>query len=241
MASITQLVSVADPADPSHAIKPNADGSINVSGSIVVTSEATAEATAAAPTYSEGQDAPLSQNLSGDLRTIAKQGTSPWVVTQTSAKASSVSLTRTNDTNAYIANDVIGSATGSTAALTFANFGPTGGGDVLITSVSLEIDVTSVPSGMTSLNLALYSVTPPSAYGDNTAWDLPSGDRASYLGTISLGTPVDVGSTLFISTDQVQRQITLAGTSVFGYLITVAGFTPAASTVFVVKLHGVAL
>ncbi len=31
-----------------------------------------AEATAAAPTYTEGQDAPLSQNLTGDLRVIAK-------------------------------------------------------------------------------------------------------------------------------------------------------------------------
>jgi hypothetical protein len=159
----------------------------------------------------------------------------------TSAKASSVSLTRTNDTNAYAANDVVGAATGSTAALEFTSFGPTGGGDVMITSASLEIDVNAVPSGMTSFNLALYSVTPPSALGDNTAWDLPSGDRASYLGTISLGTPVDLGSTLFVSTDQIQRQITLAGTSLFAYLVTVGAYTPAAQTVFAVKLHGVAL
>lgn len=42
-----------------------------LSGGIVVTSEAAAEATATAPAYTEGQDAPLSQDLSGRLRTLA--------------------------------------------------------------------------------------------------------------------------------------------------------------------------
>lgn len=37
-----------------------------------VTSESTAEATAAEPSYSEGQDAPLSQDRSGNLRVLAK-------------------------------------------------------------------------------------------------------------------------------------------------------------------------
>lgn len=40
-------------------------------GGVTVSSEATAEATAAAPAYSEGQDAPLSQTLSGGLRISA--------------------------------------------------------------------------------------------------------------------------------------------------------------------------
>lgn len=48
-----------------------------VTGAITATSEATA--TAAAPSYSEGTVNPLSQNLTGDLRVIAKQSTSPWI------------------------------------------------------------------------------------------------------------------------------------------------------------------
>lgn len=47
---------------------------VPTSGSVTVTSETLAEATAAAPSYSEGQDAPLSQTLTGDLRTQAQGG-----------------------------------------------------------------------------------------------------------------------------------------------------------------------
>lgn len=160
------------------------------------------------------------------------------VTVASSGASSAVSLTRTNDTNAYTANDVIGAATGSTAALTFA----LNAGQFMLTSVSLEVDIAAVVSGMTSFNLELYNVTPPSALGDNAAWDLPSGDRASYLGVINLGTPVDLGSTLYVSTAQVNQQIKIAaGGSLFGYLTTVGGWTPAASTVFVITLYGLSL
>jgi hypothetical protein len=147
-----------------------------------------------------------------------------------------VSLTRTADTNAYLANDIVGAATGSTAALTFASLG-VAGQEVKITSIALEIDATAVISGETSYRLYLYSVTPPSALGDNAAWDLPSGDRASYLGYIDLGTPVDLGSTLYVQTDSVNRQIKLTGTGLFGYLVTSGPYTPTSARVYVVTLH----
>ena len=53
---------------------------VPVTGSISATSAATA--TAAAPTYVEGTSNPLSQNLSGDARVIAKQS-GTWAVTGT--------------------------------------------------------------------------------------------------------------------------------------------------------------
>ena len=158
----------------------------------------------------------------------------------TQGYSAEVSVTRTNDTNVYAANDVIGAATGSTAALTFASMGPSAG-RIMITSAELEIDITAVISGMTSFRLHLYNVTPPSALGDNTAFDLPSGDRASYLGFIELGAPVDLGSTLYVAQDALNKQRTLAGTSLFGYLVTVGAYTPAASSVFKVTLHSVAV
>jgi len=151
-----------------------------------------------------------------------------------------VTLTRTADVNLYAANDVVGAAVGSTAALTFANMGPSGG-EIAITSVALEIDIAAVIAGMTSFDLHLYNVTPPSALGDNAAFDLPSGDRASYLGRISLGTPVDLGSTLRVETEQINKQIKLASTSLFAYLVTVGTYTPASASVFVVTLHSMAL
>lgn len=150
--------------------------------------------------------------------------------------SAAVSVTRMNDTNAYLANDVIGAATGSTAALTFASIGPSGG-EVTITSVSLEIDAAAIISGETSYVLYLYNVTPPSALGDNAPWDLPSGDRASYLGFINLGTTQDLGSTLYVQTDGVNKQIKLASTSLFGYLVTNGAHTPTAQRVYVITLH----
>ena len=153
---------------------------------------------------------------------------------------SSVTLTRTNDTNVYAANDVIGEATGSTAALTFSSIGPVGGGEVIITKALLEVDITAVVSGMTSFRLYLYSATPPSALGDNVAWDLPAGDRATFLDYIDLGTPLDLGSTLYVQNLQINNQVTVAsGGSLYGYLVTSGTWTPAASTVFKITLKSI--
>ena len=151
-------------------------------------------------------------------------------------KGVAVTLTRTADTNAYTANDVVGAATGSTAALTFANIAAAAG-DHIITSVAMEIDATAVIAGQTSYRLYLYNVTPPSALGDNAAFDLPSGDRASFLGYVDLGTPVDLGSTLYVEASGVNKQLTLASTSLFAYLVTNGAYTPASATVHVITLH----
>lgn len=154
--------------------------------------------------------------------------------------SAAVSLTRTADTNAYAANDVIGSATGSTAALTFSSMGP-GAGEILLTSVALEIDASAVISGETTYRLYLYNVTPPSALGDNAAWDLGSGDRASFLGYIDLGAPVDLGSTLYVENNIVNKQIKLASSSLYGYLVTNGAYTPTSARVYVITLHATSL
>lgn len=167
--------------------------------------------------------------------------THPDFVSQvTQAASAAASLTRTADTNAYTANDVLGAATGSTAALSFPGL-TSAAGDFLITSAALEIDRNAIISGEASYVLYLYSVTPPSALGDNVAWDLPAGDRASYLGFINLGTPVDLGSTLYVETNGINKHITLSGTGIFGYLLTVGAYTPASATVHKITLHGIRL
>lgn len=149
---------------------------------------------------------------------------------------SAATITRPANTTAYTANDVLG------GAITFTAAGPSAGGDLIVTSVELEADIAAIPSGMTSFSLYLYNVTPPSAIADNAAFDIPSGDRASFLGKIALGTPVDEGSTLYIRTDQVNAHLKVAsGGSLFGYVVTAGAFTPAGnSEVYKVTLHGVA-
>lgn len=111
---------------------------------------------------------------------------------------------------------------------------------VRILTTTLKIDVTSVPSGQTSYTLHLYSVTPPSAQADNGAWTLASGDLASYMGSINLGTPVDLGAALYVKAQYVDFDLRLAGTSVYGVLVT-AGAHTAAAVARQVRLHGVVL
>jgi hypothetical protein len=67
--NVRQSVAVADPGNPANVIKPNADGSVNVAGSISASTSAIA--TAADPSYVEGDAEALSQTLSGHLRTLA--------------------------------------------------------------------------------------------------------------------------------------------------------------------------
>jgi hypothetical protein len=163
----------------------------------------------------------------------ARGDTSGAYVRSNFAFNAATTITRPANTTTYSAGDVVG------GAITFANMG-TSGGRIMLTSSQLELDIAAIPVGMTSFFVALYSVTPPSALADNAAWDLPSGDRASFLGIVQLGTPVDLGSTLYVEQNIINKQIKLAGTSAFGYLVTATGYTPAAnSEVYVCSLHSV--
>jgi len=101
---------------------------------------------------------------------------------------------------------------------------------VRILQSQLQINITAVPSGMTSFRLYLYRTAPPSGLLDNAPWDLPSGDRGSFVGYVDLGTPVDLGSTLYVQTLSVNKEVILRDTELYGYLVTTAGWTPAAST-----------
>lgn len=115
---------------------------------------------------------------------------------------------------------------------------PLAGSTILITSASLEIDGGTAEA--TAWRLYLYSVTPPSALADDAVFDLPSGDRASYLGYVDLGTAVDLGSTQWTETHGINKQVRLTGSTFFGYLVNIATVTPAAVG-HVVSLHAVAL
>ena len=100
---------------------------------------------------------------------------------------------------------------------------------IRILSADLMVDAAAVISGETSYALALYNVTPPSALADNAVWDIPSGDRASFLGRFSIGTPVDLGASLYVQTPALNVDVKLGLTSsLWAYLITVGGFTATA-------------
>jgi hypothetical protein len=155
------------------------------------------------------------------------------------AHSNTVIITRPANVTAYTAGDVIGDVNGS-AILEFKNMGEAGR-EIIITSVEVEADVAAIPAGMTFFNVRLYNAS-PTAIADNAAWDLPAGDRGKYLGRIQTNTVVDEGTTLFVDTDQVNKQVRLLTTSLFVQLQTVGGFTPSAnSTVKRLTLHTIEL
>lgn len=135
-------------------------------------------------------------------------------------------VTRAANTTAYTAGDVVG------GVITFDRLG-NARGHILITSVDLRINISSIPSGMTSFRLHLYRTSPASAYADNDAWDLPSGDRTAYIGYVDMGTVTGLGSTVFTQADQVNKHIMVAGSApcnLYGYLQTIGAYTPAANS-----------
>lgn len=111
---------------------------------------------------------------------------------------------------------------------------------IRVTTAVMKIDVTAVPSGQTSYTLHCYNVTPPSAQADNDAWTLASGDLSSYLGSISLGTPVDLGSALYVKSQYIDFDMRLINSKIYAELVTDGGFT-ATAVARQVRLHAVVL
>ena len=148
---------------------------------------------------------------------------------------SEVVFTRPANVTAYTAGDIIGSTT--SAVHEFTQVG-SAGGDVVVFAAELMIDLSAVPSGMSGFRLHLYGTTPTAA-SDNAAFDLPSTDRAAYMGYLDFTTPEDLGSTLFSQARFVyaQAQLTSNSTSLFGELQTVGGFTPTSGEGYRIRLR----
>lgn len=139
--------------------------------------------------------------------------------------AGQLTITRPANVTAYTAGDVVG------GALEFTGYGASGA-ILLLNESRLLLRIAAIPSGMTSFRLHLYNVTPPSAIADNSPWTFSTaGDRDAYQGYIDLGTPVMHGASApFVQIGGHGKHVYMAGTSLFAYLVTNGGFTPAANS-----------
>jgi hypothetical protein len=142
---------------------------------------------------------------------------------------------------AISANDVMGGS--MEFAFTYADGTAIPAGSLIrILTAIVKIDATAVVSGETSYELQCYSVTQPSAQADNDAWTLASGDLLAYRGAISLGAPVDLGAALYVKSPNIDLDIKLTTSSLWGRLRTLGGFTvPATPPVRQVLLYGLVL
>jgi hypothetical protein len=168
-------------------------------------------------------------NIDGTSLAVGDAGSSLTV--DGKAYRSIVTITRPSNTTAYTAGDVVGD-TGGSAILTLSNIGPAGG-YILVQSAELIFSDISVPSGMGAFRIHLFNAA-PTAIADNAAFDLVSGERASYMGYIEFNAPQDLGSTLYTQVDYPGRLIKLAAasTTLYAEIETRNAYTPvSASTI----------
>lgn len=137
---------------------------------------------------------------------------------------------------AYTANDIIDVA--KQVAWRYTNGVAIPANSIVrLTATVLAIDETAIISGETTYALQCYSVTPPSGQADNAAWSLASADLPSYLGSFTLGTPADLGSSAYIKQTGLSVDINLTTDKMYAELQTGGGFT-ATATAHQVTLMG---
>lgn len=174
--------------------------------------------------------------------------TTPGTTDSVSVKGSGIVATAnfTPAAAAYSAGDII-SVAQEFAFTDSAGRAVPSGSLIRILSSIIKIDETAIISGETSYRLQAYSVTPPSAQADNAAWTLASGDLTAYRGALELGAPVDLGAAAYVKSQVIDAvtglngiDVKLTGTSLFGELVTVGGFT-ATAVARQILLYGIVL
>lgn len=151
------------------------------------------------------------------------------LITSSPAYTSVATITRGANTTPYLVNEVYG------PLFELANFSAANK-HVFLTSVRITFNLTALPSGM-GFWLYLYSAPPPTIRLDNDTFSVPAVDRYPVLLTpegIDLGNAklANGGGSVVLVKEEINQQFKLAtnATSVWGYLVTKSGFTPAAAS-----------
>ena len=156
-----------------------------------------------------------------------------YIVKMGDTGKSAATFTRPDNTTAYTALDVVA----STVNLEFAAVMQKPGNMFKVTGATLEIDQAAVTSGITTFLLHLYDAA-PTVIADNAAFDLPAGDRAKYLGNITLAAPTDLGATIWSQNAiDFTGKLASGSTALYGILQTTGGWTPAAEVVFNLTMY----
>lgn len=153
---------------------------------------------------------------------------------KSNAGKSVANITRPNNTTAYLAGQVCGQNPAS--VLTFENILPTPGAYFILVSLSLRIEVSSIPSGMTGFKLHLFD-SMPTPLVDGAAFNVIAADKDKYLGYVLTDNVEDIGDELYIRMNNIGFIDKLAegSTTLYGQLSTISGYTPSANAVKVIK------
>lgn len=146
---------------------------------------------------------------------------------------SAVEIIRPANTTAYATKDAISDSATSPTILTFINCARSSGGSGYITKARMMTDQAANTS---AFRLHLYDAT-LSGVNDNAAQTVLYTNRASYQGYIDFPYAATDGSdTATSQATQPPFPFVASGTSLFGMLETINGFTPASGQKFYIQL-----
>jgi hypothetical protein len=127
---------------------------------------------------------------------------------------------------AYTAGDVFG------VYQEFSFVGPLGiavpkGSLIRILGTELRIDTTALVASEGAYTLHLYTAA-PTTIADNAPYAITAADLPNYIGSLAVGTPVDLGAALFVKSAALTHDIPLVADKLYGFLINAATITPTA-------------
>lgn len=98
---------------------------------------------------------------------------------------------------------------------------------IRILGTELRIDHTALVASEGAYTLHLYTAA-PTTIADNAAYAITAADLPNYIGSLSLGTPVDLGAALFVKSAALTHDVPLVAASLYGFLINAGTMTPTA-------------
>lgn len=195
-------------------------GAKPASQSLPVTLSTDGVASGIAAQIGEVQTTPTANTVLARLKTLSDILTLPKTYLFTAI------VTRPANITAYAANSVYGGL----FELTAVGTPPPAGTSIIITEIVLVLGISSAPSGMSSFVFYPYTSSPsvisnggtwyaPSPLVDNLTLPYPNGFPLSQ-------SQIRGGGSLVSQNTNLNNVLILSGTSFFGYLVTVGGFTP---------------
>ncbi len=229
---------------------------LEAGGNLAEISDTTAVNNASLPTRSvliggkhDGEIRPVAVDNAGHIVLnspveITPEAGAVFLVSQSATPAYLFTSTiqRANNTTPYTGTppDVYGAAFELVSSVE-----PTAGQFLIITNIEIIWNITALPSGMAGFAFYPYLVTPPSAIADNGAFSIASGDRASIV--YPNGIPLTAalargGGSVVAQANNLNLDVKLTGTSLFGYTVTLGSFTPAnPNETATIRLRAIAL
>lgn len=121
---------------------------------------------------------------------------------------------------AYLAGDCVD---------TMETFTSIGQSATLIRIIGATLSIDHTTAIASTFTLHLFNAAKATPLADNDPHTVLSADLAKYLGSIELGTPVDIGTVCWVEQNGLSKPVKLTTANLLGQLVINSALTPAAS------------